>query len=168
MTELRIWTTRQTVKVDGPPKRVFELVANIDRWPALFDSLAAVEHLGFEGIYERVRFRECAGDTWTSVREMNTKRLQVRFRQVDPPAPFASMGGLWLVVPKGTGAVIALDHYFRVLDDSPATAARVERELAADSAGILGILRHAVEFGGMADLIPSCSDSVTPERESSS
>lgn len=165
MTELRIWTTRQTVKVAAPPKRVFELVANIDRWPALLDSLTAVEHLGFEGVCERVRFSASTGDTSTFVREMNTRRLQVRFRRLDPSAPFASMGGLWLVVPKAAGAVIALDHYYRVLDDSPVTAARLAREIAADSAAVLGTLRQTAEFGGVADLIAS---SVTPERESSS
>jgi ribosome-associated toxin RatA of RatAB toxin-antitoxin module len=165
MTELRIWTTRQTVKVDAPPKRVFELVANIDRWPALFDTVTGVERLGFEGVCERVRFGERSGNTWTSVRETNPKRLQVRFRQVDPRPPFASMGGLWLVVPKAAGAVIALDHYYRVLDDSPVTAARMEREIAATSTAMLGTLRRTAEFGGMADLIAS---SVTPERESSS
>ena len=164
MAELRIWTTRRTVKVAAAPKRVFELVADIDRWPALFDSIAAVEHLGFAGVCERVRFTERAGGTRTSVRETNPKRLQVRFRQVDPPAPFASVGGLWLVVPKAAGALIALDHYYRVADDDPATAAGVGRELAATSTAMLGTLRRTLEFGGMADLIAS---SATPERESS-
>lgn len=153
MTEPRVWTTRQTVRVAAPPQRVFELVANIDRWPTLVDSLAAVERLGFEGVCERVRFSARSGETWTSVREMNTRRLQVRFRQVSPKMPFASAGGLWLVVPKGTGAAIALDHYFRVVDDSPVTAARMERELTAWGAAVLGSLRRTAEFGGMADLI---------------
>lgn len=163
MTELRIWTTRQTVKVAAPPKRVFELVANIDRWPEIFDSLTAVERLGFEGVCERVRITERTGATWTSVREVNPKRLQVRFRHVDTPAPFASVGGLWLVVPKATGAVVAVDHYYRVVDDSPVTAARMAREFAADNTAMLATLRRTAEFGGMADLL-----SVAPERESSS
>lgn len=175
MTELRIWTTRHTTKVAAPPKRVYELVANIDRWPALFDSLVAVERLGFDGVCERVRYhkrREGVTRGWTTVRELNPKRLQVRFRQVDLPASLASMGGLWLVVPKGTGSAIALDHYYRVVDDEPATAARVEQDIAATSTAMLATLRQAAEFdgrfdGGMADLIASCSNRVTAEGDSS-
>lgn len=171
MTELRIWTARQTTRVAAPPKRVFELVANIDRWPALFDSYLSVERLGFDGVYERVRFRTRHGGVprdWTSVRELNPTRLQVRFRQVDFPPPLASMGGRWLVVPKGAGSIIELDHYYRVADDNPATAARVERDLTATSAAMLEELRQTAEFsGGMANLIESYSDVVTAEGDHS-
>jgi aromatase len=175
MTELRIWTTRHTTRVAAPPKRVFELVANIDRWPALFDSLVAVERLGFDGVCERVRFhklRDGVTRGWTAVRELNPKRLQVRFREVDVPAPLASMGGLWLVVPKGTGSVVVLDHYYRVTDDQPATAAGVELDVAETTTAMLATLRRTAERsegfdGGMADLIASCSNSVTAEGKSS-
>jgi hypothetical protein len=159
MTELRIWTARHTVRVAAPPKRVFELVANVDRWPALLDSLVDVEHLGFEGVCERVRFaKRVAGEIHdlTMLRELNPKRMQVRFRQIDMLPPLASMGGIWLVLPKGLGSMVAIDHYYRVLDNSPATAARVEVEIAAESQPMLAALRTTIESGdlrGMADLI---------------
>jgi hypothetical protein len=163
MTELRIWTARHTIRVAAPPKRVFELVANVDRWPALMDSLASVEHLGFDGTCERVRFVRCGDGVardLTMVRELNPKRMQVRFRQVEVAPPLASMGGFWLVVPKGLGSMVALDHYYRVQDDNPAAVARVEDELAAESRSMLTALRDAMEFDdSVADLIGSYSDS---------
>lgn len=162
MTEMKIWTARRTVRVAAPPKRVYELIADIDRWPAVFASVTAVERLG-----ERFRVVEAGGHAWTSVRESNAKRLQVRFRHIDVPAPYASVGGLWLVVPKAAGAVVALDHYYRVLDDSPVTAARMARELAASGDRLLGTLRRTAEFGGVAELIASSLDGVAPEREAS-
>jgi len=171
MTELRIWTARHTVRVAAPPKRVFQLVAHIDRWPQLFDSLVAVERLGYDGASERVRFwKKVDGElcSWSSARELNPKRLRVRFRQVDFPKPLASMGGLWLVVPKGNDSVIALDHYYRVHGDNPVAASRVERDLAVNSTAMLESLRQTAEFdGGMADLLESYSDRVTAEGESS-
>lgn len=161
MTELRIWTTRHTTRVAAPPKRVFELIAHVDRWPRLFDSLVAVERLGFHGTSERIRFwkkldGELAG--WTSVRELDPKRLRARFRQVEFPPSLASMGGLWLVVPKGDGAVIALDHYYRVTDDDPVAARRVEAEVSANSTAMLDALRRAAELNLMA----SVSEGVSP------
>ena len=103
------------------------------------------------------------------MRELNPKRLQVRFRQVDFPKPFASMGGMWLVVPKGNGSMIALDHYYRVSGDNPAAANRVERDLDTISTAMLAALRRSAEFdGGMADLLESYSDRVSAEGEPTS
>lgn len=167
MAELRIWTTRQTVKVAAPPTRVFELLADIEGWPSVFDSVAAVERLGFDRGGERFRIVESTGNTWVSVRETNAKRLQVRYRRTDPPAPLESMAGLWRVETKVTGVVVALDHYFRVADDSPETAAVAARRIAAIGTEMLGSLRRAADSGGAADLLTSCSDSVAPEREAS-
>jgi aromatase len=170
MTEHRIWTAQHTIRVAAPPKRVFELVANVDRWPTLFDSIVSVEHLGFDGVCERVRFQRTVGGevlTWTSVRELNPKRLQVRFRQIGVSAPLASLGGLWLVAPQGLGSAVALDHYYRVTDDSPLTAARVERDITAISMSMLTTLRKTAERA-MADLIKSCSDRVTTEGDMAS
>lgn len=158
MPELRIWTARHTTRIAMPPRRVFELVANVDRWRALLDSLVSVEHLGFDGVCERVRFsKRIDGVThgMTMELDLNPKRMQVRFRQVDVLPPLASMGGLWLVVPKGRGSMVALDHYYRVTDNSPVTAAQVERQIAEESTSMLSALQHTVDFLGMADLIGS-------------
>jgi aromatase len=155
MTELRIWTARHSIRVAAPPKRVFELAADIDRWPGVFDAIEAVEHLGFDGMCERVRvWKRIDGVStgWRSVRELNPKRLQMRFRQVDFPPPFASMGGLLAVVPKGTGSVVALDHYYRVVDDRPATVAQAEHEISTNSVLTLNVLRQTAERD-MADFI---------------
>jgi hypothetical protein len=163
MAELRIWTARNTIRVAAPPKRVFELVANVDRWPALIDPLAAVEHLGFDGVCERVRFVKqvdgVARDL-TMVRELNPKRMQVRFRQVDVAPPVASLGGIWLVVPKGLGSMVAIDHYYRVTDNSAVTAARIEAEIAVESTTMLTALQRTMEHDGLSDmaLVGSYSD----------
>ncbi len=170
MTELRVWTARHTIRVAAPPKRVFQLVANIDNWPELFDYLVAVEHLGFEGANERVRFWEKVDGelgSWTSVRELDPKRMRVRFRKVDFRPPLASMGGLWLVLPKGRGSVIGLDHYYRVLGDDAATAARIERDLEGNSMAMLAALRRAAEAeGGGGNLVEAYPGTVSEEGDS--
>jgi aromatase len=148
MTELRIWTARHTTRVAAPPKRVYELIANIDRWPTLLEDLAAVEHQGFDGGCERVRFeKQAQGKTYnqTMVRELNPKRLQVRFRQIDVLPPVASLGGIWLVLPRGSGSLVALDHYYRVLDNSPVTAARVELAVTAESTSMLRAINQSTD-----------------------
>lgn len=164
MTELRIWTARHTIRVAAPPKRAFELVANVDRWPGLVSTLDGVEHLGFDGVCERVRFVKRVNGVardLTMVRELNPKRMQVRFRQVDCDAPVASMGGIWLVLPKGLGVMVAIDHYYRVLDNSPVTAAGVEVDIAEESTKMLTALRETLEFD---DIVASYSDRVRDKQ----
>jgi aromatase len=167
MTEPRTWTTRQTVNVAAPPKRVFELLANIDCWPTIFDSIVTVERLGFDGVSERIRYSVTAGMTWTSLRETNPKRMQVRFRHIDPEAPFVSMGGLWRVVPKGDGAQVALNHHYRLVDDSPLVVARTSRVITANSAAMLGALRRNIEAGDLGNTLGAGTDSAAPVRKAS-
>lgn len=159
MPELRIWTVRHTTRIAMSPRNVFELVANVDRWRALLDSLVSVEHLGFDGVCERVRFSKRVNGVTQGMNmmlELNPKRMQVRFRHVDVLPPLASMGGLWLVLPKGrSSSMVALDHYYRVTDNSPVTAARVEAQIAEESTSMLTALRDTADFLGMADLVGS-------------
>lgn len=161
MAELMIRTARHTIRVAAPPTNVYQVLADVDAWPDLFDSLVAVEHLGLAGTSERIRFwhrqdGELRG--WTSVRELTPKRLQVRFRREHPEAPIASLGGLWLVGPKRGGSLVVLDHYYRVVGDDPAAAARLAEEITENSTATLTALRQAVEFDCLAAGWLSSSD----------
>lgn len=158
MSELKIWTTRQRFKVAALPKRVYGLVADIEGWPTVFDTVAAVEPLGIERGCERFRIIERSGNSWVSVREANPKRLQVRYRRADAPAPLTSMAGVWRIEPKAVGVVVALDHYFSVADDSAETAAEAGRRITAIGAAMLGSLRRNAEFGVVTHLLPTPAD----------
>ncbi|HWM07350.1 MAG TPA: aromatase/cyclase [Actinophytocola sp.] len=155
MAELRIWTVRHTIKVAAPPKQVYQLIANVDRWPQIFDSVLAVEHIGYDRTGERVRFWGTFAErrgSWVSSREVNPKRLQVRFRRERSAHPFASLGGLWLVAPKGTGSTVALDHYYRIVDDDQIEAKRVDESIEDYSNTMLEAVRSAAELGGLDDV----------------
>lgn len=140
MAEPRIFTVRHSVRVPAAPERVYQFVAHVETWPEVFDDIESVNRLGFDGVGERIRFHGREG-CWTSVRETNPKRLQVRFRRADLTRPLVSLGGLWLVLPKGDGALVVLDHYYRVAGDDPRAAERVEAEIGAVSTAMLTALR---------------------------
>jgi uncharacterized protein YndB with AHSA1/START domain len=148
MAELMIRTVRDTIRVAAPPQRVYQLIANVDRWPHMFDTVLAVEHIGWHGSGERVRFWGAFGDrrgSWVSAREVNPKRLQLRFRQERAAYPLASLGGLWRVVAKGTGSQVTLDHYFTVVGDNPVEAARLAETIDASGVAMLAAVRRAAE-----------------------
>ena len=156
MAQLRIRTARHTSRVAAPPQRVFQLIANVDHWPDMFDTVDSVDHLGWDGTGQRVRFRGTFGDrrgTWVSSRELNTRRLQLRYRQEESVHPFASLGGLWLVIPKGAGALMVLDHYYTVVDDDPAAARHADDMIDRRSVGLLTAVRRTAESGDV--LLPA-------------
>lgn len=154
MAELRIRTARHTVRVAAPPRRVYQLIANVGRWPEIFDPIVAVEAPDFDGTTERVRVWELVDNevlSCVSHREHNSGRMQVRFRQEGAPHPLASMGGLWLVVPKGSGCLVALDHYYRVTDDNPADVRWLQEAIDHNSTTMLSALRETAENDGELD-----------------
>jgi aromatase len=161
--EQRIWTARHTAKVAASPRQVYQLIANVDYYPKLFNAVLAVEHLGYDGTNERVRFWGTFGEyrgSWVSLREVNPKRMRVRFRQERSSAPLASLGGLWMVVPKGSGSEIVLDHYYRVIDDNVLAAQRVEVTIEQTATEMLDALDAAAEAGDVFGMWYPLSDSV--------
>jgi aromatase len=156
MAQLRIRTARHTIRVAAPAPRIYQLIADVDHWPRMFDSVDAVDHIGWDGTGQRVRFWGTFGDrpgTWVSSRELNPKRLQLRYRQEQSVEPFASLGGLWLVIPKGAGAVVALDHYYTVVGDDSAAARHADDMIDRRSVGLLDAVRRTAESGEL--LLPT-------------
>lgn len=84
MAELRIRTARHTVRVAAPPRQVYQLIADTMRWPQIFGPTVHVEHLGGNGTTERIRLWELIDNQircCESHRELNPRRMQVRFRR---------------------------------------------------------------------------------------
>src|SRR5256885_8700767 len=164
MAELRIRTARRTVRMAAPPRQVYQLIADTSRWPQIFDPTVHVEHLGVTGTTERIRLWELIDDEvrcCESQRELNPRRMQVRFRRETTPDPVVSMGGLWMVVPKASGSLVALDHYYRVADDDPADTSWLAEVVDNHGEVMLSGLREAAERVQAFDgLLLSCSDSV--------
>ena len=164
MAELRIRTARHTVRVAAPPRQVYQLIAETARWPQIFEPTVHVERLGGSAATDRVRLWQLIDSEVRCVdshRELNPRRLQVRFRRENTPPPTASMGGLWLVVPKSSGSLVVLDHYYRVVDDDPADTRWLAEMVDHLSVTLLCGLRDAAEQGSALDrLVLSCSDSV--------
>ncbi len=161
--EQRIWTARHTVKVAASPKRLYQLIANVDNYPKLFEAVLAVEHLGYDGTNERVRFWGSFGEhrgSWVSLREVNPKRMRVRFRQERSSAPLASLGGLWMIVPKGSGSEVVLDHYYRVVDDNILAAQRIELTIGRSATSMLDSLHEVAEAGDAFGMWYPLSDTV--------
>lgn len=155
--------TTHTVVIDAPAKVVYDLIADVTRWPYTFGPTVHAEVFETDGSTERLRlwaFAHGAVRTWTSRRHLDSQALTVRFQQEKSAAPVTHMGGEWLVKPiTDTVTEVELLHDFRTA--TPDTVELVWQAVENNSTAELAALKRAAELGDDYDrLVLSFSDSV--------
>ncbi|MEV4425565.1 aromatase/cyclase [Streptomyces sp. R-07] len=157
--------SEHSVTVAAPAETLYALVADVTRWPAVFEPTVHVRHLARDGRTERFEiWAEVNGEIahWRSRRVLDPRRLYVSFRQEHSRPPVTSMSGGWLFRPLADGRTeIVLRHRFTVAGDDPAAAARIEEALDRNSARELGALAALAETGHpVDDLVFSFTDTI--------
>ena len=166
----RIVSTTHTIFIAAPPKVVYELIAEVARWPYIFTPTVHVERLYGTGSNERLRLWAVANGavrSWTSQRTLNPGELRIRFKQEQPAAPIAAMAGEWVFVPlPGNATSVVLLHEFRAIDDDVANTALITQAVDRNSTSELAALKHIAELGSLpAKLVYSFADSMTIASE---
>ncbi|MYS20706.1 aromatase [Streptomyces sp. DvalAA-14] len=165
MTQDRLHTTEHTLIAAAPPRALYELVADVTRWPAVFGPSVHVEHLDRGPREERFELWAMVGGgvtSWVSRRTLDPEVLRITFRQERSTPPIGAMGGEWVFreLPGGRTEVV-LRHEFAAVDDDPATVAWIHRALDRNSAEELGVLGRIAEFGHpVEDVVFSFTDTV--------
>jgi ribosome-associated toxin RatA of RatAB toxin-antitoxin module len=145
-------STEHCATVDAPAADVYDLLADVGRWPLLFAPTIHAERLDFDGDAERIRICAIAGDdvkAWTSRRTFDPSALRIKFRQELTPAPAATMSGEWRIEPKGQRqALVRLRHTYSAIGDDPEKlawiAAAVDRNSTAELRGLAELVAGQV------------------------
>ncbi|MGA5134685.1 aromatase/cyclase [Streptomyces olivoreticuli] len=165
VTPHRLHRVEHTRTVDAPASALYDLVADVTRWPAVFEPTVAVRHLERSEGAERFEIWATVGGEvahWTSRRTLDAARRYVHFRQEHGTPPVTSMSGGWLFreLPGGRTEVV-LRHRFTLADDSPATLAALTTALDTNSGRELAALARVAELGHpVDDIVFSFTDTV--------
>ncbi|MET7690697.1 aromatase/cyclase [Streptomyces sp. NPDC005483] len=157
--------TQHTLTAAAPAEVLYSLVADVTRWPAVFEPTVHVRHLERAARSERFEiWAEVNGEVvqWTSRRVLDPERRYVSFRQDHANPPVTSMSGGWLFreLPSGSTEIV-LRHRFAVVDDDPAAVAAITAALDRNSARELAALgRLAAGAGSVDDVVFSFSDTI--------
>ncbi|MGH3991131.1 MAG: aromatase/cyclase, partial [Pseudonocardiaceae bacterium] len=84
--------------VHAPAEVLYELVADVTRWPVIFGPSLHVRHLQHSPAQERFQLWALVGGqvkNWTSRRTLDASGLCITFEQERSQAPILSMGGSW-------------------------------------------------------------------------
>ncbi|WP_030766488.1 aromatase/cyclase [Streptomyces sp. NRRL F-2664] len=158
--------TRHALTSTAPPQALYDLAADVGRWPAVFAPSVAAHYLERGELSERFRLWATVGGevkTWVSRRTLDPLNLRIRFDQEESASPIASMGGEWIFeVREDGGTDIVLLHDFTAVGDDPDTVEWINAALDRNSPLELAALARIAELGADAgDLVFSFSDTVT-------
>lgn len=143
--------TEHRISVRAPARAVFDLVADVTGWPRSFAPTVHVEYVARSETTERIRIWATANGqvrNWTSRRDLDPRRLRVRFRQEVSQPPVHGMGGEWIIEERpGGGCLVRLLHDFQAVGDDPAKAAWITQAVDHNSGSELASLKAAAERG---------------------
>ncbi len=153
-----------TISVAAAPDQVYELIADVTAWPAIFSPTVHVEHLERSEGEELFRIWALANasvTSWTSRRRLDPVRRVIEFQQQISRPPVASMGGTWLFHPRPDGGTdVELRHHFEPVADDPDARSWIVRALDTNSAAELAGLRFAATAGAAEELRMCFADSL--------
>lgn len=133
------------------PGEVYQLVADVTRWPVIFGPTVHVELLEHTESSERFTIWALVNGGvahWTSARDLDPAALRVTFRQEHAMPPVATMNGAWEFFGQpGPATEVVLRHEFATVDGSPDSERRLRQALDRNSASELDALRRVAEAG---------------------
>jgi aromatase len=157
--------TEHSVSILAPAATVYDILADVGRWPLCFPPTIHAERAWGTDKHEQIKIWALANGqprTWTSRRVLDKSARRIAFRSETPQPPVQSMEGTWIlaeVAPDETE--VRLLHDFSLLTEDPAGREWVDHAVEANSTAELGSLKVAAESPD--GLILDFTDTVTIE-----
>ncbi|MFF0470883.1 aromatase/cyclase [Micromonospora zamorensis] len=158
------YRTEHTLTVAAPPRVLYDLAADVTRWPTIFAPTVYVHHLDRSESTERFQLWALVGGevaTWTSRRSLDPAGLRIGFAQERSQAPIASMSGEWIFRAVAGGTEILLVHEFSAVDDDAGSVRWITEALDRNSPVELAALARIATTGHpVEDIVFTFADEV--------
>ncbi|MFJ4781457.1 SRPBCC family protein [Streptomyces sp. NPDC088762] len=165
MSSQRVHASEQTAWIAAPAGVVYGLLADAVRWPLLLPTPVHVERIDFDGVRERLRLWDVAGERVRSFhvrRVLHPRSRTVEFEQEDTARPGAPTTGTWTVEAHGEAQCRVTLRQERTVEGLPAAGtARSRQEWDEEPAAQLAHLTAIAErWERLDELLLSFEDSV--------
>jgi aromatase len=147
----------------APPSVLYDLVADVSRWPAILEPVIHVQHFGWSGQTERYRVWALVGDqvcSWGSHRTLDPEGGRIIGEREPDKLPVTGIVGRWDFRPLDGGSRVEVRHRF-TFDGSSADRDRIIAAIDDNSTRDLTALCRLATLGHPVDeLVFSFSDQV--------
>jgi len=155
-----------SIAVSAPPSAAFHVIVDAISWPLVFLPTVHLERDDLGVGKERIHVWALTNDevkAWTSIRDVDSDRLAVKFGQEKSTAPIGAMSGEWIVEeqPDG-GSLVRLLHDFRAIDDDPASVQWIADAVDRNSHSELATLKAVAEQADVRDSLSVQWDDTVP------
>ncbi|HET9895094.1 MAG TPA: aromatase/cyclase [Streptosporangiaceae bacterium] len=145
------------ITIGAPAGQVYELIADVGKWPEIFPPTVHAEQAESDGDRELIRIWATANGkarSWTSKREHDPGKLTIAFRQAKSVHPVGGMGGQWIVEPVSRAQCrVRLLHDYSARTDSAADLEWIGQAVDRNSTSELRALKERAELDGTGQLI---------------
>lgn len=133
------------------PERLYELIADVTRWPVIFGPCVHAQRLNREGNEEQIELWARTNDevkSWRSHRLLDPVAHRVHFRQARTAAPVSAMSGEWSFHRQTDGRTkVVLKHKFSAVDDDPSALDWISEAVDRNSVQELNALARVADSG---------------------
>jgi aromatase len=166
VSQEQVHRTEHTITVAAPAEALYDIIADVSRWPALFKPTIHAIRVEGDDTEERIKLWATANGevkSWTSRRTLDRDAKRVTFRQEISSPPVGSMGGEWIMKPQPNGdTIVVLLHDYTAVDDDPEKVAWIAKAVDRNSESELAGLKETAERLNTYDNLEfSFEDSVT-------
>lgn len=112
--------TMHAIEIDAEIEKVYELCANVLKWPVYFPPCKKAKILSEEANMQVIEITAQSNDTeftWQSERSLYPNHYRIDFHQSKPSPLVKYMQGTWQAIKLNKGVLLTLEHVFEIKDN---------------------------------------------------
>ena len=139
--------TKNSITIDAPYDRVFDITNDIERWPELFDEYTEGKILNREENKITFQLTNNQGNSWRSSRILDKENKVCTAQREDPLFPFKYMNLKWTYEEGEAGVTMTWEHDFEMDSKAKFNDAQAEELINKHSVENMKRIKGLIESG---------------------
>ena len=137
--------TKNSIIINAPYDKVFDISNDIERWPELFDEYTDARIISREGNKITFQLTNKKGQTWRSSRVLDKDCYSCAAVREEPKFPFKYMKLLWTYDVKEEGVEMTWEQDFEMDDEAPVGNEKAVEMINEHSKANMAAMKKVIE-----------------------
>jgi aromatase len=139
--------TKNSITIDAPYDRLFDITNDIERWPELFEEYTEGRILNREGNKITFQLTNNQGNSWRSSRVLDKENKVCTAQREDPLFPFKYMNLKWTYEERDEGVQMTWEQDFEMDPKAKYNDAQAEELINKHSVENMKRIKELIESG---------------------